>query len=837
MLVAYARYHPSPPRASRARGETLPLRPDSADTAATAATAACRYSAMGALAEPLLPRDGSAHTIAAAAWKHSTTFLWHAARPRGVRDTLLLLLVLVLLVSAKLLNIALPLVMRRIVNTLSDGDGADSDGPTPAELVCAYCALAAAAEALVQVQEAAWGRVFYKITQRVSLALFQHLHALSMRWHLHRKTGEVLQTINQGVGGVGNLLQIATFQIGATLFEMVLTSFVLVRLGVPSISFCVVGGAALYSGYTVALTRLRTGQRRHQNSATKDAQELVVDSLLCFETVKLFACEQAEAARFDGLTKRVARLQTELQDSLSWLNWGQAACMRLGMVGGLLVACARTSQGQTTVGDFVMVQLYIVQLFTPLANLGGSYRMMMQAATDVEKMAELLHTAVEIQDQHDAVDLTQVVRDSPPEARDVRFDDVSFSYAAASSAAYGVGVRGLSLRIAPGGRLGLVGPSGSGKSTVTRLLTRLLEADRGAVRVCGCDVRHATQHSLRTAISCVSQDTVLFNDTIRFNLLYGRRDATAAQLEAACALARVDGYVASLEVGLETMVGERGLRLSGGEKQRLGIARALLRDPCVLVLDEATSALDSETEREVQDALDDAARGRCTLSIAHRLSTIVSCDEIIVLKHGVVLERGSHAQLLRDDRLYATMWTRQSEAKREAKQPPLPAGGGSKGGGGGGGEGGSEGGGSEGGGGVRCASSYSLSAAECKSSVDAACGTLPRPASGGTLPRPAAPPGPMPTPRDATPRSLPALPPPSALVPSAYVPPSARPHGGRPEEEAGRTAPGGEYEEDNPEPDYDDAKPGSDADARATLDLRFVIDLWCAPALRSPSAR
>ena len=248
---------------------------------------------MSALAQPLLPRDGTAHTaVAAAAWKHSTTFLWHAARPRGVRDTLLLLLVLVLLISAKLLNIALPLVMRRIVNTLS-GDGDDEHGPSPAELVCAYCALAAIAEALVQVQEAAWGRVFYQITQRVSLALFEHLHALSMRWHLHRKTGEVLQTINQGVGGVGNLLQIATFQISATLLEMLLTSLVLVQLGVPSISLCVVGGAALYSGYTVALTRLRTGQRREQNGASKAAQELVVDSLLCFETVKLFACEQA----------------------------------------------------------------------------------------------------------------------------------------------------------------------------------------------------------------------------------------------------------------------------------------------------------------------------------------------------------------------------------------------------------------------------------------------------------------------------------------------------------------------------------------------------------------
>ena len=345
---------------------------------------------MGALAEPLLPRDGSAHTIAAAAWKHSTTFLWHAARPRGVRDTLLLLLVLVLLVSAKLLNIALPLVMRRIVNTLSDGDGADSDGPTPAELVCAYCALAAAAEALVQVQEAAWGRVFYKITQRVSLALFQHLHALSMRWHLHRKTGEVLQTINQGVGGVGNLLQIATFQIGATLLEMVLTSLVLVRLGVPSISLCVIGGAALYSGYTVALTRLRTGQRREQNGATKDANPSLHPnpntntspspnpnpspspntspnphphpdphqarprthrsswSTRCSASRPLSSSRasrhsdpnpnpnpnpnanpnsnpnptpnptQAEAARFDCLTRRLARLQTSMQDSLSW---------------------------------------------------------------------------------------------------------------------------------------------------------------------------------------------------------------------------------------------------------------------------------------------------------------------------------------------------------------------------------------------------------------------------------------------------------------------------------------------------------------------------------------
>ena len=328
------------------------------------------WLSMQSHSEPLLPQNVAGEK---ATWRHSVNLLCLTSRPRGVLDCARLLVVFVLLVASKLMNITLPLVMRHLVNVLSDND---DDGSfislSPSALVGTYCGLTIAAEGCVQLQQSVWGQLFYKITQRVSLTLFQHLHTLSMRWHLQRKTGEVLSVINQGVGAVGNLLQIVAFQIFGTALELFMTSIVFYTIGVPGISLCVTAGAALYTGYTVVVTQLRTQQRREQNSASNRSQELVVDSLLNFETVKVFACEKQEADRFDGLTGTLAKLQTSLQYSLSWLNWGQSFAMQLGMAGGLLIACMRTTGGQTTVGDFVMVQLYIVQLFQPLANLGGT---------------------------------------------------------------------------------------------------------------------------------------------------------------------------------------------------------------------------------------------------------------------------------------------------------------------------------------------------------------------------------------------------------------------------------------------------------------------------------
>ncbi len=610
---------------------------------------------MQKLAEPLLPQSAanSAEDAEKSSLRRTAVLLWKTARPRSMLEHLLAGAVIVLLAASKFLNLALPLVMSAIVDTLSN----DGSFATCSALIGTYCGLTIAADGCVQAQSACWGRISCNITQRMSLALFEHLHALSLRWHLNRRTGELLSVMNTGVGALSTLLQVVIFQISAAVLELLLTSAVFLRIGVPAISLCVIGGAVLYTVYTIVLTKKRTQQRREVNEATKKAQDAVVDSLLNFETVKLFACEHTEAHRYDGLAQELARMQQRAQDSLSLLNWGQTGAMQLGMAGGLLVACASTSAQQMSVGDFVMVQLYIAQLFQPLANLGGNYRRLTQALADVEKMQQLFDTPIEVVDKLDAADLREVMRSCPVPQRDVVFEHVSFRYAVG-----GAGLSALSLRVPPGGSVALVGPSGSGKSTSTRLLCRLLEVHRGAVRICGHDIRDVTQHSLRSVISTVSQDTVLFNASVRSNLAYGSRHASDEQLRAACKVARVDEYVGRLEHGLDTTVGERGLRLSGGEKQRLGIARALLREPAILVLDEATSALDTETERQVQEALEAASRGRCTLSIAHRLSTIVLSNEIIVLKAGIAVERGTHAALLRKaNGLYASMWARQSD--------------------------------------------------------------------------------------------------------------------------------------------------------------------------------
>lgn len=604
------------------------------------------------LDQPLLPV-----TPPRSAWHRTLQLLWGSAKPRSRSEILTAAAVLALLLLSKLLNLALPLLLRLVLDALSADEALSATAP----LVLLYCGLHVCSDGCTQLQSALWGRLSFRITQRVSCRLFEHLHALSLRWHLNRKTGEVLAAMNQGVGAVAALLQVATFSISATMLELLLTSAVFAKIGVPAISLCVVGGAALYTWYTVALTTVRLGQRRAVNEASKRAQDVVVDSLLNFETVKLFAAEAAEARRYGDAAAALSGLQAKAQASLSLLNFGQTAAMQVGMLGGLLVACAAKAEGKMSVGDFVMVQLYITQLFRPLSNLGGNYRQLTQSLTDVEKMAELLAVPAEVEDLPGAADLRAVVAACPPEQRDVAFESVCFRYAGPDSP----GVASLSLRIRPGGSVALVGPSGSGKSTSTRLLCRLLEAQAGRIAVCGRDVRSVTQHSLRSVVSCVSQETVLFNASVRMNLVYGAPDASDSEIEAACALARVDSYLARLEKGLETAVGERGLRLSGGEKQRLGIARALLRGPAVLVLDEATSALDTETEREVQDALDAAAHGRCTLAIAHRLSTIVNVDEILMLKGGEVVERGPHKALLElPGGLYASMWSRQANLER-----------------------------------------------------------------------------------------------------------------------------------------------------------------------------
>lgn len=577
------------------------------------------------------------------------------ARPRGAGQWFLVVSVVTCILVNKAMVLLTPLTWRYAVSALSEES---PQANTAIKWTLAYCLLAIIADAMVQLRGALWGRLSNQITRQVSLQLFTHLHALSLRWHLNRKTGDVLRIIDVGVKAVVTLISVLAFNMGPTILEVILVSCIFFQIGVPAISLCVMAAAFLYTGYTIFVTRKRAALRKEVNNAQRAMQDKTVDSLLNFETVKLFAAEEAEAAGYGAAAGVYAKAQVKAQDSLSVLNWGQTVSMQLGMASGLLIACLKASTAEMSVGEFVMIQMYIIQIFKPLIMLGGNYNSVIQAMVDLETMTDLLAIPPEIVEKPNARDLGEILERIPREQRTVEFDNVTFFYDPGQPG----GVKNLNFVIRTGDSVALVGPSGSGKSTSTRLLCRLMEVTSGGVRISNVDVRDVTQASLRRCVSVVSQDTVLFNSSIRYNLSYGKPGATEAELQEACRLAQVTGYLNRMEKGLETAVGERGLRLSGGEKQRLGIARALLTNPSVLVLDEATSALDTNTEREVQEAIEGAAAGRCTLAIAHRLSTVVNVTEIIVLRSGEVVERGSHADLVRSGGLFAEMWAAQADA-------------------------------------------------------------------------------------------------------------------------------------------------------------------------------
>lgn len=409
------------------------------------------------------------------------------------------------------------------------------------------------------------------------MQLFAHLHALSLRWHLNRKTGEVLRIVDIGVKAVSSVISLLAFNMGPTLLEFVLVSGILMRIGVPAISFCVLATASLYVAFTVLVTVLRTRQRRTVNDASKVMQGKVVDSLINFETVKLFAAEPAEVQGYEVAAEAYARAQIVSQDSLSILNWGQTVSMQLGMLVGLLIACSKASSSEMSVVEFIMIQMYVVQMFRPLVSLAANYNAMMTSLTDLETMTELLAIQPEVKDKRNGVDLRKILEAVPRQQRIVEFDDVTFFYQPGKPG----GVKHLSYTISSGESVALVGSSGSGKSTATRLLCRLIEVTSGSVRLCRTDVRDVTQHGLRRCVSVVSQETVLFNSSVGFNLAYGKPDATEVEIEQASRLAQVHGFISRMDDGYDTKVGERGLRLSGGEKQRLGIA---LFSPILLCL-------------------------------------------------------------------------------------------------------------------------------------------------------------------------------------------------------------------------------------------------------------
>jgi len=498
-----------------------------------------------------------------------------------------------------------------------------------------------------QLRDAVFARVAQRALRQLALETFQHIHALSLRYHITRKTGGLSRIIERGVKGVEFLLRFLLFSIGPLILELALTGIVLALLFDISYLLVLAATIALYVWFTYKVTEWRVKIRKQMNEQDTDANQKAIDSLLNFETVKYFGAEAREADRYDNAMEgyETAAIKTSL--SLAFLNFGQSLIITTGLVLVMVMAALGVQAGEMTTGDFVMVNAYMIQITMPLNFLGTVYREIRQALVDMGEMFDLLEQPQEVSDKPSAAPLRVG-------GGAVVFEDVRFAYDPNRAI-----LKGLDFTLEPGETVALVGPSGSGKSTIGRLLFRFYDVTGGAIRIDGQDLRDVTQASLHDAIGVVPQDTVLFNDTIRYNIGYGRAGATEAEIVAAAKAARIHDFIEDLPDGYETTVGERGLKLSGGEKQRVGIARTLLKDPPILLLDEATSALDTETERDIQSELRMMGQGRSVITIAHRLSTVVDADQIIVLEAGEIVERGTHDALIASGGRYAMMWARQ----------------------------------------------------------------------------------------------------------------------------------------------------------------------------------
>ncbi len=507
---------------------------------------------------------------------------------------------------------------------------------------------------VTQLRDGLFAKVALNAVRRLAMETFEHMHALSLRFHLERKTGGLTRVLERARSGIETIVRMLALQLAPTIVELVMV------LGVLLFAFdwryvaVVSATVVLYSLFTYVASEWRLAIRKEMNESDTDANTKAIDSLLNYETVKYFGAERWETARYARSMARYEKATVNPYTSLAWLNAGQALIFSIGLASVMVMCVLDIRAGRQTVGSFVMVNAMMIQFYIPLNFLGFIYREIKQAIVDIEAMFAVLQVAPEVTDRPGAPDL--VVSGGT-----VRFEDVRFSYDAGREI-----LKGISFEVPAGRTVAIVGPSGAGKSTLSRLLFRFYDVSGGRITIDGQDLREVSQESLRAAIGMVPQDTVLFNDTIAYNIRYGRPAASEAEVEEAARLARIDGFIRATPKGFKTEVGERGLKLSGGEKQRVAIARTLLKAPPILVLDEATSALDSHTEKEIQDALDRVSEGRTTLVIAHRLSTVVSADEILVLADGKVAERGCHAELLAKGGLYAALWNRQREAEDAA---------------------------------------------------------------------------------------------------------------------------------------------------------------------------
>lgn len=556
-----------------------------------------------------------------------------------------------LLILAKLVSVITPWLYKAAVDVLAEETGDDPAftlGLGAIGLVVAYGLARLGSVAFVELRDAVFVRVTQNALRRLALETFTHIHRLSLRYHITRHTGGLSRIIERGVKGVEFLLRFLVMSVGPLILELTMVTAIFAFAFGWSYALVVALTVALYVTFTFKVTEWRVKLRREMNRQDTDANQKAIDSLLNYETVKYFNAEAREARRYDAAMRGYEAAAVKTGVSLAMLNAGQAFLITCGLVAVMVMAAQGVAAGTLTLGDFVMVNAYMIQITMPLGFLGTVYREIRQSLVDMGQMFGLLGQPAEIEDRPDATPLTL-------KGGEISFDGVTFAYEPDRQI-----LKGVSFTVPAGKRLALVGHSGSGKSTIGRLLFRFYDITGGSIRIDGQDIREVTQDSLHAAIGVVPQDTVLFNDTILYNIAYGREGASQAEIEAAAKAARIHDFILSLPEGYNTVVGERGLKLSGGEKQRVGIARTLLKNPAILILDEATSALDTQTERSIQDSLTEMGQGRSVIMIAHRLSTIADADEILVMEAGQILERGSHEALLAKGGRYAAMWAQQA---------------------------------------------------------------------------------------------------------------------------------------------------------------------------------